>query len=233
MNSQIDSKKSGNPSRFTQTRKDIKIVIVGNSGVGKTSFCNQWIKGIFKEDYKVTVISEFSYKIYEYKGNYYKIQFWDIGGQDKNIYTTRVFTKDADGCLILCDITKPESLQHSLKWKKAIDDKSKFKDGEFLPCLLIQNKIDLVSEEELNNEEDLKTMVNEHNFISYSRISCKNNTNIDETMDYFLSYIIEKLEKFYDKSGISMDEEAKRTTIVLQNPTVSNESLIPQKKECC
>ena len=74
-------------------RTDIKIVVVSNSGTGKTSFCTRWVKEIFSDIYKATVMSDFSYKIYQYKGNYYKIQFWDIAGQDKNVYTSKIFNK--------------------------------------------------------------------------------------------------------------------------------------------
>ena len=133
-------------------RSDLKIVIVGNSGTGKTSFCSRWVKDSFSDNYKATIMSEFSYKIYEYKGHYYKIQFWDIAGQDKNVYTSKVFTKDAHGCIILCDITNQDTLEATLKWKKSIDDNALFKDGGKLPCVLVQNKIDLVSEEALGND---------------------------------------------------------------------------------
>ena len=129
-----------------KVKSDLKIVIVGNSGTGKTSFCTRWVKDTFTDNYKATIMSEFSYRIYEYYGNYYKIQFWDIAGQDKNVYTSKVFTKDAHGCIILCDITNQDTLEATLKWKKAIDENALFKDGGILPCVLVQNKIDLVSE---------------------------------------------------------------------------------------
>jgi len=60
--------------------KDLKIIAVGNSGTGKTSFVNRWTKNQFAEKYKATVVSEFGYKIFEYEGKLYKIQLWDIAG---------------------------------------------------------------------------------------------------------------------------------------------------------
>ena len=129
---------------ITNTRTDLKIVVVGNSGTGKTSFCSRWSKDTFSDTYKATIMSEFSYKIYNYKGNNYKIQIWDIAGQDKNIYTSKIFTKDSHGALIVCDVTNPSTLEATAKWKKSIDENAKFVDGEKLPCVLIENKIDLV-----------------------------------------------------------------------------------------
>ena len=128
-------------SRFLKGRTDIKIVILGNSGAGKTSFCNLWIKNEFNEEYKPTIISEFCFKMYNYKGNYYKVQIWDLAGQDKNIYTSKVFTKGAHGCLILYDAENQNSFESTIKWKNSIDENSKFIDDTPLPIILVQNKI--------------------------------------------------------------------------------------------
>ena len=158
----IDSK-----SHFKNCKSIIKIIIVGNSGTGKTSFCNKWMKDKFIDQYQATIMSDFSYKIYEYKGNYYKIQFWDIGGQDKNIYTTKVFSKGAHGCLIVSDITNSETLDKALLWKKAIEENTKFIDGNPIPILLIQNKIDLVNKDDLTNNNEISKFVEINKFINY------------------------------------------------------------------
>ena len=64
----------------TNFGKDLKIIIVGNSNSGKTSFVNKWIKNQFVENYKATILSEFNCKIYEKNGKIYRIQIWDIAG---------------------------------------------------------------------------------------------------------------------------------------------------------
>jgi len=92
-------------SRFLKGRIDLKIVVVGSSGTGKTSFCNLWINDTFSEDYKATVMSEFSFKMYNYKGNYYKVQIWDLAGQDKNCMVAKIFAKDCHGIIVLSDAT--------------------------------------------------------------------------------------------------------------------------------
>jgi small GTP-binding protein len=60
---------------------DLKIVVIGNSGTGKTSFVNKWTKNIFSESYKATIVSEFGYKIFEHEGIFYRIQLWDLAGK--------------------------------------------------------------------------------------------------------------------------------------------------------
>ena len=90
-------------------RSDIKIIIIGNSGAGKTSFVNKWTKNIFNETYQATIVSEFGFKIFEVDGKIYRIQLWDLAGQDKDAMITKIFAKDAQGCIVVTDATKTES----------------------------------------------------------------------------------------------------------------------------
>ena len=86
-------------------KTDLKIMIIGTSGTGKTSFVNKWTKNIFTDSYKATIVSEFNFKIFEENGKLYRIQLWDLVGQDKNHMVTRIFAKDAHGCIIMSDAT--------------------------------------------------------------------------------------------------------------------------------
>ena len=86
-------------------RSDLKIIIIGNSYTGKTSLVNKWTKNIFNDIYKATILSEFGFKIFEKDGKLYRIQLWDVPGQDKNATATKIFAKDAHGCIIVSDAT--------------------------------------------------------------------------------------------------------------------------------
>ena len=92
-------------------RSDLKIIVIGTSGTGKTSFVNKWTKNIFSDTYKATIVSEFGFKIFEHDGKLYRIQLWDLAGQDKNSTITKIFAKDSHGCVILSDITKENHLE--------------------------------------------------------------------------------------------------------------------------
>ena len=89
---------------------DLKIIVVGNSGAGKTSFVNKWTKNIYNETYKATIMSEFGYKIYNHNGKIFRIQLWDIAGQDKSACITKLFCKDSHGAVVASDITKRQYL---------------------------------------------------------------------------------------------------------------------------
>jgi small GTP-binding protein len=92
-------------STRTTFRNDIKIIIIGNYGVGKTSFINKWTKNSFNDSSTSTIGSEFVYKVFQHNGTIYNIQLWDIAGQDKNIMVTRYFARDSHGCIIMSDAT--------------------------------------------------------------------------------------------------------------------------------
>lgn len=229
---EISGGDSSNPnSKFVKGRLDIKIIVIGDSGTGKTAFVKRWLSGNFSEQYKATILSEYSHKMYKYNDYNYKIHLWDIAGQDKNIYTSKVFVKGAHGSLILCDITQPETMNKALKWKKSVDENGLFVDGSPIPSYLVQNKIDLVDEEKLKDTEEIKNFSETNGFVNFARTSCKDGTGIDEVMDDFLKNIIDRLEEFNKKKNIDLDNR-KNTSIVVQKLAPSTESLL-KKKSCC
>ena len=90
-------------------RSDLKIIVIGTSGTGKTSFVNKWTKNIFSDSYKPTIVSEFGFKVFEHEGKLYRIQLWDLAGQDKNAMVTKIFAKDAHGCVVMSDATNSQT----------------------------------------------------------------------------------------------------------------------------
>ena len=84
---------------------DLKIVVIGEGAGGKTSFTNRWAKNIFPEKYKYTIISEFGFKIYEKDEKLYPIEIWDLASQDKKYAVTKIFAKDADGYVVVSNVT--------------------------------------------------------------------------------------------------------------------------------
>jgi len=90
-------------------RSDLKIIVIGTSGTGKTSYVNKWTKNLFSDTYKATIVSEFGFKIFEENGKLYRIQLWDLAGQDKNAMVTKIFAKDAHGCIVMADASNIET----------------------------------------------------------------------------------------------------------------------------
>ena len=84
---------------------DLKIIVIGKSGTGKTSYVNKWTKNEFVEAYKATIVSEYSFKLVDYEGKIYRIQLWDVAGQDRSAKIIKSFAKGSHGCVVLCDAT--------------------------------------------------------------------------------------------------------------------------------
>jgi small GTP-binding protein len=99
-----------NTNKF-KPQNDLKIIIIGHVGTGKTSLLNKWTKNFFSENYKATVSTEFNFKIFEHKGKTYKIQLWDVGGQDRGTNFTKMFCKNSHGAIVVSDISDQETLE--------------------------------------------------------------------------------------------------------------------------
>lgn len=110
-------------------------------------------------------------------------------------------------------------------WKKIIDESVQFLDGTPLPMMLIQNKIDLLSEEDqLIELENLNEFYVKNGFIFGFQTSVKFKLNINESMDEFLGYVIDKTETVY------LNQETKQSIILSEK---DNKSKINVKKNCC
>ena len=203
--------------------KELKIIIVGNAGSGKTSFVQRWTKNVFNESYKATIVSEFGYKLFSYEGKIYKIQMWDLAGQDKNTSMAKVFCKDSHGVIIMADVTEEESLVKSLNWKKSVDDSVCFFDGSNLPMMLLQNKIDLTENFKTENFEEFSK---QNNFVSYFQTSVKENININESMNEFISIIIKKTQNIVYETKDEID------SIILRD-NIQGFGDNKYKKNCC
>ncbi len=215
------------------TKNELKIIVVGNSGTGKTSFVNKWIKNTFDENYKATIVSEFSYKIFDYKDKSYKIQLWDLAGMDQNICITKIFSKDSHGCVVLSDITDKKTLDICIKWKNTVDETTKFLDGTNIPAILVRNKIDLLENEDNNDdEEEMKEFCEKNSFLRCFKTSAKTGTNIDESMNFLISTIIDKMEALA-KNGNNPFEQDRPSIVIVKNKHTDNNNKENNPMGCC
>ena len=220
---------------MNQNATDIKIIIIGCSGVGKTSFVQRWIKGYFEPVYKPTIISDFQFKIIEWRGKCYRILLWDIGGQDKTPSMAKIFTRDSLGCIVINDISKKDIINETMKWKKVVYDESAFIDGDKLPFILIQNKVDLIEndKEYLNIAmNDSQKLVDNGDFIGYYMSSVKENINIEEPIKFLIDNIIDRLEKYHASENNDLKESKARETYRLENNNKKDKDK-NKKDGCC
>ena len=212
--------------------RELKIMIIGSSGGGKTSFVQRWTKGEFSNDYKATIISDFGFKIFNYKNILYRIQLWDIGGQDKSSSMAKIFARDSHGCIVVTDITINETPAEILKWKEIISDESAFIENEKIPFLLIGNKIDLIEDDEDKKkiEEKTKEMSKNFGFLNYFLTSAKEGINVDESMKFLLEYIIERMVDFCNESGVEFGQKRKDS---IRLKDIKNTIRKQESNNCC
>ena len=205
--------------------ENIKILLIGNSATGKTSICRRWINKTFDVNYKATIMCAFCYSVIEFKGKLYKVQLWDIGGQDKSIHASNIIMKNTHGCVVVSDITDRQSLEDTTKWKKLIDDNQKFVDGKDLPFVLLQNKCDLVNESEMNDDHELNKIAKENGYINAFKTSAKEGININEAFKCLIDEIIQRLEVYNESNAKKNNVE--NISLSLYKPQIK------QSKGCC
>ena len=119
----------------------------------------------------------------------------------------------------------------TLNWKESINENTRFIDGDMLPCILIVNKIDLVNEDFIENDSEIQKFAKDNNFDNLFKTSAKLGIGIDESMDYLIKNILERVEKL-KKDDEKNPLEKKRLSLVLEKEKVYDEK-ININNDCC
>lgn len=127
----------------------MKIVLVGDSGVGKSNIFSRYLKNEFTIENRTTVGVEFGAKKIKIGDMRLKVQIWDTAGQERYKSITNAYYKGAKGALLVFDISKRESFTNINKWI----DQLKMNGESDLIILLIGNKVDLEHERQVSVQE--------------------------------------------------------------------------------
>ena len=148
-----------------------KIVLVGDSGVGKTNIMLRYLNKEFNINTKATVGVEFGSKNIIIDKKVIKGQIWDTAGQERYRAITSAYYKGAHGAFVVYDITLKESFEAVDKW---INDLRSNTD-ERLEIILIGNKSDLEEKRQVTKEEgEEKAKEKEVTFMETSALNCDN-----------------------------------------------------------
>lgn len=126
-----------------------KIVIIGDSFVGKTNILSKYLHNTFTQDTKATVGVEFGSKNVTIDNNFIKAQIWDTAGQERYKSITNAYYKGSKGAFVVYDITKKETFINVDKWISDIQANS----NSNLSIVLIGNKCDLEDKREVPTDE--------------------------------------------------------------------------------
>lgn len=194
-----------------------KIIVIGTSNTGKTSFVRRWTKNVFEDIYQSTIGADQEHRIIEKGDSLFQIAIWDLPGMDYNPYLSKIFSKDAYGCVILADATNQKTLDDALKWKRELDKEAFFPDLGALPCVLVENKIDLLNEIERRDMQGLVRFAKNNNFDAAFRVSVKEGINVEQAMEALIDMIFERLEKVEQKENSIVRIQQERAIKVRKN----------------
>ena len=130
----------------------VKIVAIGDSGVGKTSLIQMFEHTRFTENFKPTIGADFSNKEITIDGKVVTLQIWDTAGQERYQSLGTAFYRGADCAFLVYDITNSWSFDNIPNWKNSFLQKSMVSMPESFPFMVIGNKID--NEEDRNVEKE-------------------------------------------------------------------------------
>ncbi|CAD8088745.1 unnamed protein product [Paramecium sonneborni] len=204
----------------------IKIIVVGEQAVGKTCLLNQYCYERFEANSPPTIGCDFTTKVTQANGQTVRLQLWDIAGQEKYNAVSKLYVRGALGCLIVCDIKDSNSLEETLKWKSIIEENS---DQNNIPIMLVQNKCDLVSNDEKTTMyQNLQGFAKINKFFSCIQTSAKDGTGLKQLFTDLIQEIIDK--------GLLVNQQKnfKQSTNVQLNSAQSQQQQQHKKdKSCC
>ena len=197
-----------------------KIILVGESEVGKTSLVESYIRGEYKYYQQTTIGVEFSVKTIKLDDNVLvHQQLWDTAGQERFRSIIKPYYRSASGVILMIDITNRLSLFRLNYWFNVIKNNCPL----HATIILVGNKIDNERKREIT-EDEVKELINDSEIadriINYIEVSAKKNININEV---FRELSTEIYQKYKNNPGISM------TGIKLH----IDENKISDKGSCC
>ena len=172
-----------------------KLILVGDSYVGKTNILSKYIKDEFNLNTKSTVGVEFGTKILKIEDKIIKAQIWDTAGQERYKSITSTYYKGAKGAFIVYDITNRLTFESVDKWIQDLNLNS----DKNITLLLIGNKKDLTDKREVTTEEGEEKAKSFG--LAFLETSALTGENIDKVFDYILKEVFTKITIEKKNSG--------------------------------
>ncbi|OHT14370.1 Ras-related protein Rab-14 [Tritrichomonas foetus] len=166
----------------------LKVVVVGESGVGKTCLLVRFVRNSFDEESQSTLGVEFMSKIIQTQKHRIQLQLWDTAGQELFRSVTRGYYRGSVGALLLFDLSNRDTFDNIGKWLQDVRDIARPE------CVLalIGNKSDLDSKRQISREEAEEFA--KQNSMLYFEVSAKTGENVEPAFDGIVSAIEKNLD---------------------------------------
>ena len=197
-----------------------KLLLMGDSQVGKTSLLLNYTEHIFPEEHIATIGVEYKDK-YIIKDNYnIRLQIWDTAGQERFRSITKSIYRNANGVLFVYDITNKESFANIKNWIKDLQNV-----GNDIKGIIVGNKIDL-DPERIIDKKDLEEMANKYQ-MPFIETSAKQNTFVNDAFNLIIDELLK--DRTEEQIGEMFSRKTKSDLSVTTKKT--NEKL--KKNGCC
>ena len=200
-----------------------KLVIIGDSGVGKTNILSRYLNDEFSLTSKATVGVEFGSTMVKKNGKLIKLQIWDTAGQERYKSITTSYYKGAKGAFVVYDITKEKTFKNIDKWILEL----KANGSEDILIILIGNKLDLEKNREVNTEEVKKKA--EELKVAYFETSALDGSNIEHAFDVIVEEMVKKFGDNLINNNVKKDKNSKAINIDIENKNNNKKNLFG----CC
>jgi len=183
----------------------VKIIIIGNSGVGKTAILHKYVMQKFIEEHKATIGADFLTREINVEDKVVTLQIWDTAGQERFQSLGNSFYRGADACIMVYDITDEESFKEiDASWKPKFMQQANVENEKKYPFLLLGNKSDKESDRKVTFQQG-DMYARDHN-MSFFETSAMNGQNIEkafvdiasiaadsDTVPFFTEELVERI----------------------------------------
>ena len=170
-----------------------KILLLGDSSVGKTCILTRYADNTFQEEHMATIGLDFKIKSVNLNGKIVKVQIWDTAGQDRFKSITKNYYKGAHGIILIYDVTKRKTFDNLKNWIDTIKEEVSDK----VSVILVGNKIDNIDNRVVTTQEG-QGIANEYN-LQFYETSAKTGDNIDIAFNDLIKKVVEIFGKYEEK----------------------------------
>lgn len=173
-----------------------KIILIGDSNVGKTCVVQRFQSGVFSDKHQNTIGVDFSVRSLNIEGKKVKVQVWDTAGQERFRTITQSYYRSAHGAIIAYDITRRQTFESVPHWIHEVERYG----AANLKVMLIGNKTDLAENRQILFEEAC-TLAEKFGLLAVLETSAKESRNIDEVFLLMTKELIARNTLHFHKDG--------------------------------
>ncbi|KMZ72512.1 Ras-related protein Rab2BV [Zostera marina] len=199
-----------------------KIVLIGDSGVGKSNILTRFTRNHFCLDSKSTIGVEFATKTLQMEGKTIKAQIWDTAGQERYRAITSAYYRGAVGAFLVYDMTKKQTFDNVQRWLCELRDHA----DSNIAIMMVGNKSDL-KHLRVVSEDDAQELA-EKEAISFLETSALEAVNVDNAFQTILTQIYHNISKRALAAAAEAGPPSKGTSI-----NVSDSTDAFTKRNCC